>query len=108
MNQKIISGIGAYLRSEILYLAGVNPFKKIKLISVDKLERIYKAMKLILKLAYKCNGTSIEFYKDIDSHKGRYDKYLMVYGNDKDAEGNEIKKGLLDKRNIYWVPGIQL
>ena len=33
VNQKIISGLGNYLRADILWLSKINPFKKVKKLS---------------------------------------------------------------------------
>ena len=53
MNQKIISGIGNYLRADILWLAKISPFRKVKDITEDELRSIYKnALLLQLYMLY--------------------------------------------------------
>ena len=38
MDQKIISGIGNYLRADILYLSKINPFRKVKKLNNYEIE----------------------------------------------------------------------
>ena len=44
MNQKIISGIGNYLRADILWMAKVSPFRHIKDLESTDINRIYKSI----------------------------------------------------------------
>jgi len=59
MNQKVISGIGNYLRSDILWLSRISPFRKVKDLTHKKLEIIYNNSKKLtwenydLKKAFK-------------------------------------------------------
>lgn len=39
MDQKIVSGIGNYLRSEILYLCKINPFRKVKTLNTLEIRK---------------------------------------------------------------------
>ena len=41
VNQKIIAGIGNYLRSDILWLSKINPFRKVKDISIMEWKEMY-------------------------------------------------------------------
>jgi formamidopyrimidine-DNA glycosylase len=47
MNQKVISGIGNYLRSEILYVSKINPFRIVKNISDNELKEIFNNSKIL-------------------------------------------------------------
>jgi len=41
VNQKILSGIGNYIRSDVLWLSMISPFRKIKNITINELYTIY-------------------------------------------------------------------
>jgi formamidopyrimidine-DNA glycosylase len=109
MNQKNISGIGNYLRSEILYLSKVSPFRKVSKITENEMKKIYYNSKLLTigeydrKLAKKLN-----FIGKLPSD---YDRLFFIYNEDEDLHGNKvIKKELYEgsqKRFVYYVPKVQ-
>lgn len=112
MNQKIISGIGNYLRADILYMSKISPFRKVDKLTEKELESIYKNAKVLtwgdydIKMAKKLKLISKETKLPRD-----YDRMFFVYSYDEDIHGNKIvKKELYEgsqKRFIYYVPSIQ-
>jgi formamidopyrimidine-DNA glycosylase len=53
MNQNIISGIGNYLKAEILYAAKLSPLRKVGSLSFDEIERLYGAILDISSQSYQ-------------------------------------------------------
>lgn len=112
MNQKVISGIGNYLRADILYLSKISPFRKVNKLTDKELEVIYKNAKVLtwgdydIEMAKKLKIVSKEtkFPRD-------YDRMFFVYNYDEDIHGHKIvKKELYEgsqKRFIYYVPTLQ-
>ena len=47
MDQKVISGIGNYLRSDILYISKINPFRKVNKLDDKEIKKIYKNSKIL-------------------------------------------------------------
>lgn len=107
LDQGVISGIGNYIRAEALYKSKISPFRKVKDISTQMLESLYKTIKSIVKAAYKAGGASVTFYKSITGKQGTYESKFKVYGHDTDDLGNPVKHEKLGERTIYWVPAIQ-
>lgn len=107
LNQKIVSGVGNYIRAEALYIAKISPFRKIKDISESELELLYKAIKFIVRKSYENGGASVTFFKDIKGQTGNFENYFAVYGKKMDKKGNPVSADKLDDRTIYWVPAIQ-
>nr|QQV29412.1 hypothetical protein K-LCC10_0157 [Kaumoebavirus] len=109
MNQKLIAGLGNYLRADILYKARINPKTKTKSLSEAQLRALYKAMKSILKKSYAEHGTTIKTYKALsergDLIPGRYKP--LVYGRDFDSLGNPVKSYDLAGRTMWWCPAVQ-
>ena len=90
----LCSGIGNYLKCEILYEAKISPNRSINDINDEELEVLYKAIKKVCELHL--------------SKEGRSEEHLKVYGKKVDADGNEIKyEETLDGKKTYWVPEIQ-
>lgn len=108
-DQKIISGIGNYLRAEILYEAKLSPHRIIHTLSDKELSKLYKAAKYCITEAYKQGGTSIRHYSDINDVEGTYGLELKVYRKKKDPQGKSIKPEKIagDSQTMYWVPGVQ-
>jgi formamidopyrimidine-DNA glycosylase len=100
LNQKYISGIGNYLRSDILYHAKISPFRKIKDLSNIDINNLYKSIKYIIKKSY-----------DEQTKKGLHNYNFLIYGikdNTKNKKGHISKRTLIGDRYIYWSPSIQI
>jgi DNA-formamidopyrimidine glycosylase len=108
MNQRIISGIGNYLKSEILYSAGINPHRSVASLNENEIENIFKEGKRIIKASYLSGGTSKKDYIHVNGEKGNFQDFLKVYGKKKDPFGNLIvREKTKDNRSTYWVPLLQ-
>ena len=99
MNQKIISGIGNYLRAEILYEAGVSPKTKVKDMKNADYYKIYEATKKIVKEVMAAGGTVD--YRDTANAVGKYK--FKVYRQTKSPNGKQVRKLILAKRTVYYV-----
>jgi len=109
MEQSIYSGIGNYLKSEILYQAKVSPHALIKNLPDEKIIEILDISKEKIKTSYLSGGASVRNYSDIEGKDGKYSFVFQVYGREKDPHGNKIKKETTkDGRTSHWVPEIQL
>ena len=83
MNQKCISGIGNYLRAEILYRINVNPFISARE-ALQSNPEIYQLCKLLPLQAYKLGGGQLKdwenpFGKQLDVES--WDDFMICYGN---------------------------
>lgn len=108
MNQKIISGIGNYLKSEILYAAGINPHRSVASLSEVERKKIFMEGKRIIKASYRLGGTSKRDYVHVDGGTGNFQDFLKVYGKKEDPEGRKVvREKTKDNRSTYWVPEIQ-
>ena len=109
MDQENISGIGNYLKAEILYESKISPHRTVGSLSDDEVKILYENIKKIPKLSYQWKGMSKSDYKDIDGKKGDFEKFLKVYCQEKDIHGNKVKREKTkDGRTTYWVPSIQI
>jgi DNA-formamidopyrimidine glycosylase len=106
LQQKYFSGIGNWIRAEILYECKIAPFRKLKELSDKDIENLYHWSIKILKDAFKVKGLTISNYIDPDGNYGTYN--VKVYMRKKDPKGNTvITSRFSDKRTIHWVPEIQ-
>lgn len=109
MNQKLFSGIGNYLKSEILYSSKISPYRTINSLSDEDIKILFRESKKIVKLSYDNGGVSKKDYVHLNGDKGNFQDMLLVYGKTKDKLGNKIlREKTKDNRTTYWVPEIQL
>lgn len=112
INQKIISGIGNYLRSDILYISKINPFRKVKNLKDNELLIIYKNSKILTWYDYDKNkAIKLNIINKNIKLPSDYNRLFYIYNEKIDIYGNKIlKKELYNgnhKRFIYYVPKIQ-
>jgi len=112
MDQKVIAGIGNIYANEILWEAEINPFKLSKDLSQKEFENLYKAIRKVLSLAIKYQGSTIsdEMYRDIYGKEGEYGKIRKVY----QREGekcfrcqSKILRKVQNGRSTFYCPKCQ-
>ena len=109
MVQKVMAGVGNYLRSEILYAARVNPHTMVGDLTDEQLTRLYGKTYELAEASYRAGGASIQHYSDIYSHDGKFEYQMQVYGRKKTPGGLEVKAEKLGKetQTTYWCPELQ-
>jgi len=110
MNQKIFSGIGNYLKSEVLYDSKIFPFRTLSSLSIPEITTLYNSIIYIIYDSYNHGGTTIYSYVDPSGHPGKY--ILKIYNKSVDEFNNIIMNDRKIKkkkdRTTYWVPLIQI
>ena len=105
MDQKIISGVGNYLKSESLYLAGISPHKKIEELSDDTLKTLKNAVQSTIRSSYISGGATIHTFLDYDGNEGKYSRRFAVYNQKHDIENRVVlRETTRDGRTTFWVP----
>jgi formamidopyrimidine-DNA glycosylase len=106
LEQKYFSGIGNWVRAEVLYGAKIAPQRTLESLNENEIYLVYYYSIKVLREAYKVRGLTIENYIDPDGEYGTYE--VKVYMQDKDPFGNEVVRNVFsDKRTMHWVPSIQ-
>jgi endonuclease-8 len=113
LNQKIISGIGNYIRADALWLSKINPFKIVKKITDEEIKNLYHSLKIITWGNYNRNyAIKKKIINKTDKIPYDYKRDFFIYRENKDIYGNPvIKKELYEgsqKRFIYWVKEVQI
>lgn len=105
VDQKCWSGIGNYLRAEILYQARTDPHRPAKSIPEEELRTIYEAAQQIIREAHRCRGLTISQYRTPTGKTGFFPP--AVYGRTTDPEGYPVRNEKLGSQTIHWVPDRQ-
>jgi formamidopyrimidine-DNA glycosylase len=112
MNQKVISGIGNYLRSDILWLSRISPFRKVKDLSNKELETIYNNSKKLTWGDYDLKkGIKNKIIQKKDIFPSNFNRNFFVYMCEKDIYDNpviveKLYEGSVE-RKIYYCPKYQ-
>jgi formamidopyrimidine-DNA glycosylase len=110
MDQNLIAGIGNIYADEILFESKVLPFRPANSLKEKELEKIHKAIKIILISAIKLSGSSISDYRRPDGEKGDYQSVSKVYGKtgDKCPRCNGIiQRKKISGRSAHFCPNCQ-
>ncbi|MBS3169350.1 bifunctional DNA-formamidopyrimidine glycosylase/DNA-(apurinic or apyrimidinic site) lyase [Candidatus Woesearchaeota archaeon] len=106
MDQSFLAGLGNIYAQEALYRAGIHPQTKIEEIGVSKRKRLYHGLREILRLAIKCNGTTIQNFSHLDG-KGSFQDLLSVYQREKCPRRHRVERINQGGRSTYYCPRCQ-
>jgi formamidopyrimidine-DNA glycosylase len=110
LDQSIFSGIGNYLRADIMYDAGICPYKPCQELTDQEYEKLRISAHKLIRRSYESNGFTIQNYHDVDGSPGKYRS--LVYNQKKCPKGHEVVKerflsSKFPKRTVHWVPKVQ-
>jgi DNA-formamidopyrimidine glycosylase len=109
MDQSCVSGIGNYLRAEILYASRLNPWKKVDELAVEEWDLLYKETLHLTLQSYRSQGATIYTWKNVDGQQGNTQFEFKVYGLKSDSYGRQVlREEDSSKRTIHWCPEVQL
>lgn len=114
LDQGFISGIGNYLRSEIMFYAGVDPHQKLKQYSDDEKEALAEATVKLTKRSYETGGITndpsiVEALKRENATRKEYRHFVYKRtGNRCNKCGSVIEQDNTGGRKIYFCPRCQL
>lgn len=113
LDQSFIGGIGNYLRSEILFIAGIHPDYRPKDCTEEQLERAAVATITMVKQSYKHNGITNDLelaMKLKEEGKTRREYRHWVFNREAQPcriDGTEIQKMKAGSRRLYFCPTCQ-
>jgi len=110
MDGRVVAGIGNIYANEILFAAGVSPFKEVGLISLSAWKSMIKETRRILAQAIEAGGSTISDFVNSSGEKGYFQLSLKVYGRGGKACpecGESIMKTVQAGRATYYCPGCQ-
>jgi len=104
LDQAFLGGLGNYLRSEILFDAGLLPMRRPKDLDADERKRLADACLRIPRLSYTTRGRRGKAY----SAKGGF-RFLVFdrEGAPCVACGTTIERQEVGTRRLYWCPRCQ-
>ena len=114
LDQKFIAGVGNYLRSEILFFAGLNPLLKPKALHLKVKKRLARNTLTIGQRSYRTGGITLpkKLVQKNSKRGGRYyerDRFAVFARAGKPCRTcrTPVEKAVLASRRIYWCPKCQ-
>ncbi len=126
MEQKYISGIGNYLKSEILYQARIFPHTKVDQLSSIQIANLFSSIRVVVYNSYLMGfiNQHVTEYNQIAKNfnlqsipLSRTKEYLdvknpipyrfEVYEQEKNSLGNKVTKETIDGRATFYVESLQ-
>lgn len=103
LEQDFVSGIGNYLKAEILYHSYISPKRIVSSLSDEEWRKIHKHTLGISQDSYMMKGTSVKDFKG-----GSFQDKLVCYSQPKCPEDHDMKKYLAsDGRRTWWCSECQ-
>lgn len=113
LDQGFLSGVGNYLRSEILFYANAYPFQKLKQYSDETKEKLAKASIDLSRRSFKTGGITndADIVEALKREKARRSEYRhFVYGRTGSRChkcGTVIEEDKTGGRKVYFCPSCQ-
>lgn len=105
LNQDYMSGIGNYLKSEILFYCKIDPHTTLGMLTNEQIGLLAKNIVDIAARSYKAGGYSMKDYYMPDGQPGKY--FPRVYGKRRyfapDGTEYPIKEETICGRKTYYV-----
>lgn len=110
MHQQVLAGIGNIYANEILFRAGLHPYRIASRLRQNSVRRLFDAMHEVLQAAIAAGGSSVRDYIAPDGTKGSYTESHQVYNK----EGSPCPSGcgktirrLQGERSSFYCPACQ-
>ena len=110
LDQTVVAGIGNIYADESLWGAKIHPATLVRDISDAKIQKLYKEIVFVLKLAIEKGGSTDKNYVDAEGKKGSYLSFARVFRREGQAcprDGAVIKKSRVAGRGTHTCPVCQ-
>jgi formamidopyrimidine-DNA glycosylase len=112
LNQEFLAGLGNIYADEALFAAGLHPLRKADTLSAADEERLYGAIRQVLRDAIAGRGTTLEDggYRDAQGEPGSYQQYIFVYGRQGEPCRRcqtTIERRVIGGRSAHFCPACQ-
>lgn len=78
-DQAVLAGIGNIYADESLWRAGIHPEELVKNIPVEKMQKLFKAIKKTLSRGIDFGGDSMSDYRNVHGERGKFQEQHKAY-----------------------------
>ena len=112
MDQSVLAGVGNVYRAEVLYRAGLSPFRPGTQVSEAVWTGLWEDLRLLLRAGVRAGHIVTTAKEDRDRRSGparREDRFYVYrrHGLPCRRCGTEVRTQEMVARNLYWCPSCQ-
>lgn len=110
MDQRVIAGLGNIYVDESLFEAGIHPLARADRLKVDRVDRLCREIKKVLRRAIKARGSTLRDYVDGNGQLGTAQTLHRVYARDGIpcvTCSTPIRRIVLGGRSTHFCPTCQ-
>jgi formamidopyrimidine-DNA glycosylase len=110
MDQQVVAGLGNIYVDESLFAAGIHPLTPARRLRADEVERLCRAIKLVLRSAIRHRGTTLRDYVDAGGNAGAFQLQHHAYGRAEEpchVCKTPIVRIVLGGRSTHFCPQCQ-
>lgn len=112
MDQSVLAGVGNVYRAEVLYRAGLSPFRPGREVPASTWDGIWEDLRVLLRAGVRAGHIVTTAREDRDRRSGppRVEDRFYVYrrhGQPCRRCGTEVRTEVMAGRNLYWCPSCQ-
>ena len=113
LDQGVLAGSGNYLRSEILFVAGVHPRRRPRDLSRGEIGELARQTLAVTQRSYRTAGITLtpRLAAAAAKRSRQFERRrFFVFGREGQGCyrcGEKIRRDTLGSRRIYWCPGCQ-
>jgi len=103
MDQKTISGVGNYMKSEALFRSKISPWRIVSDISAEEYISLRKSVIEVATESYSSQGASISTYRNPDGEKGTTQFNFQIYSRELCPLSHVVRKEQTPEgRTSHW------
>lgn len=109
-DQTLLAGVGNIYADETLFSAKLRPTRKVKSLTSQDWQRLFRALQKVLRHAIRTHGSSVGEFIRPDGSIGTYGRYHKVYdrkGRPCPRCGTPIRRMVLGGRGTHYCPTCQ-
>jgi formamidopyrimidine-DNA glycosylase len=107
LRQDRLVGLGNIYASEILFEAGLSPFRTAGSLRLEEVVRLHRALRGVLRRAIRHCGTTFSDFQGANGLTGSYQRYLKVYGREGapcPSCGRTVMRAVQQQRSTFFCP----
>lgn len=111
LDQSIVAGVGNIYADEALFLAQIHPLQGGNSLTIDDLERLREAVRVVLKRGIELKGSTLQNYLRLNGTKGNFQEEHKVFrrtGLPCPTCGTPIERIVVTQRSTHFCPTCQV
>ncbi|TVR66534.1 MAG: bifunctional DNA-formamidopyrimidine glycosylase/DNA-(apurinic or apyrimidinic site) lyase [Gemmatimonadales bacterium] len=110
LDQQKVAGVGNIYANEAVHRAGIHPRTRALRIPDQRIPRLHRAIRRVLRDAIEARGTTLRDYRTAQGWEGSYAGALRVYGREGEPCprcGTAVEREVFGNRSAFFCPRCQ-